>query len=442
MKTWSMLPALLLLPSAVLAQENVRQVEGPGKYTKHLTTGQLDSWIFDGEKGETIIAHVTSREFDPILELARKDEKEDKVLLAVDDEGGESRFSMRLPEKGEYKIRIHAFKYQGGGNYALQIRRFRATPLEVGKPLVGTFDREGKSYHYFQGAADQILIPELKGTSSDSREMLDAKGRPMRDWFGTVLTENDGEHSLVASGAPGNRYQLVIREARRRNLEEGRNLTGRLQQGEMDVWSLTGKPGDFRLLEVKKEGRLASRLVYAPPTKKKEQRIAAAGDRPEIQFIPVASKGDRLRFAAVFGREGRYQLHVLARTAASYSLQVKDPTVPIAPGKETEGSLPVGGSAFYGFRASPGQLFQTSLASEKFDPFLRLYDFRGNPIAANNDGGGGLGSRITHMTREEGLYRLQVSSLGDGGGGKYQLLLREEQLKELQLVPQITIEGT
>ena len=123
----------------------------------------------------------------------------------------------------------------------------------------------------------------------------------------------------MISGRPDNRYDLLVREARRQNLGEGQNLTGRLQQGEMDVWSFQGKPGDFRLLEVEKKGELSSRLIYAPLEKKQEQRIARPGDRPEIQFLPVASRGGRLRFAAVLGREGRYQLHLLAATPASYS---------------------------------------------------------------------------------------------------------------------------
>jgi hypothetical protein len=101
MRTWVMFVAISFVAGTLLAQENVRGLEGPGKYTKYLTAGQLDSWTFEGEKGETIIAHVASNEFDPILELAAKGEKEDKVFFAIDDEGSESRFSFRLPEKGE-----------------------------------------------------------------------------------------------------------------------------------------------------------------------------------------------------------------------------------------------------------------------------------------------------------------------------------------------------
>src|SRR6202035_3752157 len=124
-----------------------------------------------------------------------------------------------------------------------------------------------------------------------------------------------------------------------------------LPQGELAVWSFQGKSGDFRLLEVEKKGEVLSRLLYAPLDKRNEQRLAQPGDRPEIAFLPVASRGGRLRFAAVLGREGRYQLQLLAETSASYKLTMRDPSVPIEWDQEAVGSLPVGGAAFYSFKA-------------------------------------------------------------------------------------------
>jgi len=401
-KMWLLVIAIALLPSPARAQESVRDLRGAGQFGAFLTPGQLDRWVFDGEKGETIIAHVVSREFDPILELVKTGAKDDdKVLLEVDDPGNESRFMIRLPEKGQYKIRIHAFKYQGGGNYNLTVQRFQAKELAVGKPLLGSFDREGKSYHYFQGAKDQILIPQLKGASSGAWKMLDFKGRPMMDWAGTVLIEDGGEGCLIVSGQPDQRYDLLLREGRRQELVAGKEFAGSLQQGELDVVSFQGKPGDFRVLEVEKKGDLVTRLKYAPVEKKNEQRIARSGDRPEIEFLPVASRGNRLRFAAILGREGRYQLQLLAETPASYTLSARDPSVSIELGKEVEGSLPVGGAAFYSFKAAPGQLFQANLASQKFIPVLRLYDANGSLVGMSGNDGDGEG-RITHMVVNEG----------------------------------------
>ena len=96
--------------------------------------------------------------------------------------------------------------------------RFSARPLQIGKPALGTFDREGKSYRYFSAAKDQNLIPELQGTAANSWKMLDPKGREMPDWFGAVVVGEAGEHNLVLTGPPEIRYDLVLREARHRDL--------------------------------------------------------------------------------------------------------------------------------------------------------------------------------------------------------------------------------
>jgi hypothetical protein len=432
MKTALAFLALLCLPAAVFAQESVRAIEGRGPNAKYLTPGQLDTWTFTGEKGETIIAHAATREFDSILELAVKGEKEDKVLLEVDDEGSDSRFAVRLPERGEYRIRVHGFKYQGGGNYVLHIRRFLAQPLQVGKPELGTFDREGKSYHYFSATKDQILIPEIRGAAANSWKMLDPKGRELSDWFGAVVVPEAGEYSLVVTGPPENRYDLVVREAKHRDLPAGQTLKGQIQQNEMDVWSVQGKPGDFRVVEVEKQGELASRLIFAPLQAKAGNQIAGPGELPAIQYLPIGSRGNHLRFAALLGREGRYQLQLLAQTPASYQVQLSDPTVPIERSREAKDHLPIGGSAFYSFKATAGQLIQARLSSPSFAPLLRLYDVRGNFIAMNDDAMNQT-SQITYMIREAGLFRLQVSSIGDGGGGEFRLGLQDKPLKELTI---------
>jgi hypothetical protein len=108
LRRWPLLVLVPLFAVVSRAQETERAIDAPGQYNKFLTANQLDRWSFEGEKDETIIAHVVSKEFDPILELGRTGEKDDKVLLDVDDPGSESCFSMRLPEKGQYKIRVHA----------------------------------------------------------------------------------------------------------------------------------------------------------------------------------------------------------------------------------------------------------------------------------------------------------------------------------------------
>jgi hypothetical protein len=429
-KRWLLFIVMALVPSSGSAQESVRKLDAPGAHGAFLTPGQVDRWEFDGEKGETIIAHVVSREFDPLLGLSQTVDKGlDKIFFDYDDPGNESRFMVRLPEKGQFKIRVSAFKNQGGGNYSLTVRRFQAEPITVGKPVLGSFDREGKAYHFFQCTKDQVLVPQVKGAAAGAWTVLDHKGRDMAPWAGSVHVAETGAGCLVVSGRPDYRYDLLMREARKKDLEIGKEQTAKLQQGEMDVWSFTGKPGDFRVFEVEKKGEMQARLIYAPEDKKPVSKFG--GMSAPIDFLPVASRGGRLRYAAALGRPGRFQLQIRAQTDVSYKMSAGDPSKPIGAGNDIDGHLPVGGAAFYTFEAKPGQLFYARLASMKFVPQLRLYDARGQFVAQN--GGDALEGRITHMVVKAGVYRLQVSSQGDGGGGEYRLSLVKTKLKEIAI---------
>ena len=423
--------AVAMFASPAVGQESIRDLTGAAPQNKHLTPNQLDRWLFEGEKGETVVAHVASKEFDPILELAVGGVKEGKLLAEVDDPGSESRFAIRLPEKGKYEIRVHAFKYQGGGNYTLRVQRFQAGALGAGKPVVGTFDRDGKGYHFLPAVKDRTLVPDVRGASSEAWRALDFKGREARGWAGTIPVEDDGECYVIVSGQPDQRYDLVVREARRHDLADGKEQTAKLERGEADVWNIRGKPGDFRVLEVDKTGDVQARLIFAPTDKTAEQRLSRPNERPEIEFLPVASRGGKLRFAAHFGRDGRYQFQLVAGSNAAYTVRVADPSVPILAGKDAVGTLPVGGSSFYSLKAVPGQLLQVALASKTFVPVLRLYDATGTLVAVGGEDDSV--SRVTHMAMSAGLYRLQVSSAGDGGGGEFGLKLTEAKVEELKV---------
>jgi hypothetical protein len=263
--------------------------------------------------------------------------------------------------------------------------------------------------------------------------MLDFKGREMAEWEETVHVEHAGECCLVVFGESETRYEVIVRQGRQRVLADGQNLEGSLQPGELDIWSFQGKPGDFRLLEVDKKGSIESRLIYAPVAKKEEEQVKFKGNGHDIVNFSVASRGNSVRYAAMLTKEGRYQLQILARSACSYKLTSRDPSIALPTGKETEGKLPVGGTAFYTFKGTPGQLFNANLASGDFVPRLRLYDRDGALMGQSSTNDDALAGRITQMIEKEGLYRLQVSSLGDGGGGKFTLDLQESKLKDLKI---------
>ncbi len=428
----SMMLFLFCVSNPLMGQEAGRQLEGAGQFNKYLTPDQLDYWSFKGRKGETFIAHVKTEEFDPVLELALRDGDEDQVLFSIDDDGSESRFSYRLTEDGEYRIRVHAFKYKGGGNYQLTVQRFMAEPLSVGQTAVGTIDPKGKAYYWFEANKGQVLAANLKGIASREWKMLDSKGAPMDNWSNAVTIEEDGIHSIIVSGIANSRFELRVQKAAQQSLEPNQKHVGKLAAGEVDVWNFEGKPSDFQLITVAKQGDLKARLIYLLD-KDKGPGLFDEAPRPDIQFLPIANKGKYFRFAVVLGQVGQYQLQLAANSDSSYTLEMQNPSLPIAAGDDLSGTLPVGGSAFYHFDATPGQLLSLSLRSEQFDPILRLYNDRGERITWNDDGDGSLGSLIKQMIDKKGNYRLQVATLGNGGGGQYALQMRRQKLGELEV---------
>lgn len=73
-------------------------------------------------------------------------------------------------------------------------------------------------------------------------------------------------------------------------------------------------------------------------------------------------------------------------------------------------------------RMERGQRYTITATSDSFDTFLRLLRPGVEaPLAEDDDGGGGLNSRINHTATESGDYLVRVSSFAPGGVGSYQL---------------------
>ncbi|MAX72338.1 MAG: peptidase [Nioella sp.] len=75
---------------------------------------------------------------------------------------------------------------------------------------------------------------------------------------------------------------------------------------------------------------------------------------------------------------------------------------------------------------SAGQSYEIDLsgtggAGELNDPYLRLYNASGMQIASNDDGGGGLDSRLTFTPATSGTYYISARAWNDSGTGSYQV---------------------
>jgi len=413
--------AVFFLTLPTPAQENLRPLEGPGVEVKFLTPGGRDTWKIEVEDGETLIAAVDTTEFDPVLRLIGPDEVE---LLAVDDEGSKSRFARRLDRGGEYRIVVHGFEDRGGGNYRLEVQRFRADPLRIGDEVALQLGADGRAYRRFDAIEDEVLVPRAEGAAA-STSLLDPTGRPIADWMSTFRIEHPGEHVLVIQGQPRTRVRLRVRRAERRFLVDGEEIAEELSPGALHLWQMQCSPLDFRTLEIVRRDGVVSRLVFTGDRGDANRILGQQGF--DLRALPVSSKGNRQRYATLFGRKGPFELQVLSTSphSRSYRMSRSDPTRALQAPGVAAGDLAVGGSDFYSFEAKPGQLLRVQLSSQAFDTYLRLHDARGLELQGNDDDGTDLNSALELLVREGGPLRLQVSAHGDGGGGQYELRLSE-----------------
>lgn len=87
-------------------------------------------------------------------------------------------------------------------------------------------------------------------------------------------------------------------------------------------------------------------------------------------------------------------------------------------------------STTHRLKAVAGKQYLIDLTSGDFDTFLRLNGPTGNEIDTDDDGGGGLNSRITFTAEADGVHEIVVTSFDDEGRGNYNLTVRELEAKK------------
>lgn len=435
---------LCLFASPLAAQYSAHSWRNAGTRQQFLTSNQTDTWAFDGEAGETILAEVSSTDFDPVLELVHVAEKgtEDKTLISVDDSGNRSQFAFRLSAKGKYSIQVRAFRNQGGGNYKLSLERFQSQMVKYGQPATGTLNRQGKSYLSFTGKKGEIVRTAWNGEASDSEHLLgstyrllDPKGRQLTGWQGSVQLVRDGMYTVVLNGTADHRFDAVVRLADQRELPLEKQVEGKLAAGETVVWNLAGKPGDFRLIQVEKEGRMLAQFVgehQEESVESAELAFGSSGESQDPRFVPLCNRNGRIHYAVVLQHEGKHQLQLLATTAAKYQILARDPSQPLAVEKTIAGKLPVAGAEFFTFAGIAGRRFQVRATSDHFVPVLTLFNARGELLGTSNESNEN-SAELSLLVLTSGACRLKVSSVGDGGGGNFQLSLTEPKVQEIAI---------
>jgi hypothetical protein len=216
----------------------------------------------------------------------------------------------------------------------------------------------------------------------------------------------------------------------------GRALTGVIEyEGDTDWYRLNARSGySYRITLVTAEGRedgLADPLLQVFDAEGAQLAYNDDDDglNSGLDFVPQRS-GPVFVAAAGFSdaHAGAYTLNIAA---------ARLPSDPATGDAYTRARITVGGQTVSGaidyvgdrdwhrVRLNEGETYRFALNSNGgdplSDPYLRLYDQRGDEVAMDDDGGGDLNALLEFTAPATGTYFVEASGFGDGATGGYAL---------------------
>lgn len=441
---------------------------------------------FNGAQEQFVTLELTrsSGDIDPIVALCAPDGR----LLALDDDsGGETNAllrAVRLPEDGEYTVRVSG-SAQGGAyrltlfvNSAPQIptptalpisptpdklsitptlaQAVRNTPLELSIPVVSAIERPGDIFqHVLFAAAGEIISVGVRPQSGSSLlplvEIFGPSGELVASgtWqdassdgkalIPLLAISNTGAYIVIVSGDDGSTGAYTVSYGRGAGHEDVRR--GRAdadvdypaalaERGLRDVWALDLNTGDTITAAVNTSSPVFTPVLEitadnAPDT----LAIAAAAESP------AGGREARINsFTAPVA--GRYELRITAASAGSpgdyvlrWSRVVNAPTATTPPRRlalfSFKGTVLPQQYTVVPFQGLNGQRLEISvIGDDNLDTALTLLDAQGRLIAQDDDSGGNLNPRMTVRLLEDGGYYVLVSSYA-AVSGTFTLLAEE-----------------
>ncbi|MEQ9032254.1 MAG: pre-peptidase C-terminal domain-containing protein [Aggregatilineales bacterium] len=356
-----------------------------GSVSGTLARGTRQDWIFSGTAGQRVTITLTSTEFDTFLYLLDGS----RTQVAQDDDGGGGTNSQivnfSLPSAGTYVIRAGSYLDRGGGNYTLSLSASVAptqtprpsntpvsrtnTPAPVssggtissGSVVNSTLAFGQSALYSFNGQAGQSVTISMDGNFDTYLYLLNNNG--------TQLTSNDDSNGTTNSQI----FRFVLPYT-------GSYTIRAASFGDSGA-------GDYTLAFSAGAPAVATNI---PPT--------------QAPIVPTAT--------------------TIPPTQPPPPTAIPLPQPGIGFGNTVNGAIGVGGATSWYFSGGGGQTVVITLSSAEFDTYLYLYDnATGGLIGQDDDGGGGTNSQLIMTLPANGVYRIEVRSYTDSGGGNYTLSL-------------------
>ncbi|WP_292038973.1 MULTISPECIES: PPC domain-containing protein [unclassified Brevundimonas] len=283
---------------------------------------------------------------------------------------------------------------------------------------------------YLEGATDDALASNDDGFSDsvDSR-LVFTPGEAGRYILrvGALGFQESGQATLEVNNAPA-------REARANRIAIGRTVNGRL--GSRSAEDDEGNSFDLYRLRLDRGDRVAIRLK----SDDFDPYLSVGQSRNGVyQELASNDDGEDLNSYLVFTAPESGEFDIRARSLAGsaegrYAVSVENGpprpvSLPLAIGEPVAGriddkspqNMSGGRSVYYSLNVRAGESYEVALTSDDFDTYLEVFDPHDKSIAADDDSGGDLNSRLQLHPEEDAVYTIEARPLSSGITGDFEI---------------------
>jgi hypothetical protein len=429
-------------------------------FNKLLTDLQQEVWRVTVEPGTTIVISVTSAHTSDLfdLELLLRNEQWQTIPLPWLNEYGTPSQQFTLPDAGDYYVSLN-WHYGDPGRHSVSFSLIE--PVEPKELVPGNqlLANAADRYWYFTGLSTSPMQLELHAEGANGLPRL-----LLYDEQGDLLTANNNDN-----GESDIRLDVLLANAD-------------FYRAEVDWWG-TADPYTITLTFIEPQLITLGSEIEADPSQRWWQFEGRAEEVVEIGVEAFESlEMETLSYPSLWvydaggvliawddnwWNEPNALVQVLLPESGRYTIQINwaaEPThyqlalnlVEIDEqdhideqddsGIAAEAEMIQYGQIRQGspeqrrwqFEANPGDFISIAMDSVGHDPYLRLFDAKGEQVAFDDDGGVGLNALIQFLILEGGLYEIDAGWFGSSSPGPYTLTLDRVETGSLQIGQTIT----
>ena len=404
---------------SVAAQEGSRAVGNGRAFNEHkvLTPGQADRWEVDAKRDEVLRFRVTTKQFDPVLELV----DDAGVVLASDDGvGSQSYVQYRVQTAGKLAFVVRGYRGAGGGRYDVWLERYQTLAAAVGDVVHGKIGKRGWVHVRLQLEQGERFLPVVDGARL-TYVMEFGRDRQLHALLNTYTALEAGEHHLRIEGRAGDVFGLRTLRPTRRAPAIG------------DVLEVTLGPWAIDILRFDLPADQAVMFDLAMPGGQLQQHLQLIDLRRPYSQLGTAIKGGSVRRLMWSKQSSSLELwlHNASGSEACYRFEPRAADTPLE-AAAGGGQLALGDLRCHTIAAQTGDILSLVTRSEHFDPSMVVVDPNGAQVCHVHDRGPtDRAASATFDARCSGDYRVLVYAPAYAGSGSYDLQLTRHEVPAL-----------